>query len=208
MWSTPDGERILQGAEAALVREALAVVVDMVRDDAEGHREFGAPPFDDLQPNQRLALLAYVGSALLYEDQPAPELTAAAEATVGAVYEAVRLSVEMEIDQASEGHGKPIWRERVLAACRQRGIEELPDAQSEDFDDWDVLVDSLAGSVLWDEDWRDSESLMDADPKAGRAVKELLGIDENYYTAVPPDPTDGEMEGIWARLRDLTHGGS
>jgi hypothetical protein len=58
--------------------------------------------------------------------------------------------------------------------------------------------------VLWDEDWKDNESLSGADPKASQAVKKLLGIDEDYYIAVPPDPTDEEMEGVWAALRGLT----
>jgi len=49
---------------------------------------------------------------------------------------------------------------------------------------------------------------MDADPRAGRVAKELLGIDEDYYIAVPPDPTDEEMEGVWATLLGLTKGDS
>ena len=53
-----------------------------------------------------------------------------------------------------------------------------------------------------------NESLLEADPKASLAVKKLLGIDENYYVTVPPDPTDEEMEGIWATLRGLTKGDS
>ncbi len=40
MWWTPDGERILQGAEAQLFQEALGVLVDMVRDDDEGLWQF------------------------------------------------------------------------------------------------------------------------------------------------------------------------
>lgn len=47
-------------------------------------------------------------------------------------------------------------------------------------------------------------SLLDADPKASQAVKKLMGIDDDYYVAVPPDPTEEEMEGIWATLRGLT----
>jgi hypothetical protein len=47
-----------------------AMGVDMVRDDPEGLWHFGAPPFDKLQPNQKLALLAQVGVALLCKDQP------------------------------------------------------------------------------------------------------------------------------------------
>ena len=206
MWWTPDGERILQGAEARLFREALGTLVDMVRDDDEGMWQFDAPPFDDLQPNQKLAVLAQIGTALFREDRPMPKLTAVLEAAVEAVYETIRVMVEMEIDEPVENRESPSWRELVLAACRERGIEELLDAQSEDLDEWDVLVGCLADGVLWDEDWKDSESLLDADPKASRAVKKLLGIDEDYYIAVPPDPTEEEMEGVWATLRRLTQG--
>ena len=208
MWWTPDGERILQGAEAGLFREALGMVVDMVRDDNESLWQLGAPPFDHLQPNQKLAVLAQVGSALLCQDEPMPKLTAILESAVGAIYEAIRVMVEMEIDQPPEWRLSPTWRELVLAACRERGIDELLDPQSDDLDEWEVLVSSLADSVLWDEDWRDGESLLDADPKAGGAVKKLLGIDDDYYVVAPPDPTDDEMEGIWATLRVMTHSGS
>lgn len=133
-----------------------------------------------------------------------PKLTAVLEAGVGAIYQAIRVMVEMEIDQLAEGHESPTWRELVVAACREQGIEELSDPESEDLDEWEVLVDSLTASVLWDEDWRDNENLLDVDPKAGRALKELLGIDEDYYVAVPPDPTDVEVEGVWATLLRLT----
>jgi hypothetical protein len=71
-----------------------------------------------------------------------------------------------------------------------------------------VLIGSLADGVLWDEDWKEAGVQLDADPAAGRAVKEVLGIDEDYYIAVPPDPTDEEMEGVWATLRELTKCGS
>ncbi len=208
MWSTPDGERILQGAEAKLFREALAMIVDMVREDTEGCLEFSAPPFDKLRPNQKLAVLAEVGSALLQENQPMPRLTAVREAAVGAVYEAIMMIVEMEIDQSAEERTSPTWRELVLTACQEQGIDEFLDPVSEEIDEWGMLISCLTDAVLWDEDWRDSESLMDADPKAGQAVKELLGIDEDYYVALPPDPTDEEMKGVWATLRRLTKGGS
>jgi hypothetical protein len=47
---------------------------------------------------------------------------------------------------------------------------------------------------------------LDAVPKAISAVKKLLGIDEAYCIAAPSDPTDEEMEGVWATLRGLTQG--
>jgi hypothetical protein len=203
MWWTPDGQRTLQGAERRLVREALGALVDMVRDD-EGVWQFGAAPFDDLRPNQKLSLLAQIGSALFRDEEPMPPLTAALEAAVGAVYEAIRVMVEMEIDQLPEWRESPSWRELVLVACRERGIEEVLDAESQDLDEWEVMIASLADGVLWDEDWRDDPNLLDVDPEIGRGVKELLGIDKDYYVAVPPDPTDEEMEGIWKTLHELT----
>jgi hypothetical protein len=78
----------------------------------------------------------------------------------------------------------------VSAACRERGFEELVGSDSEDLDEWDVLIGCLADAVLWDEDWKDAEDHLDVDPKAGRAVRKLLGIDEDYYVAVSRDPTD------------------
>ena len=65
MWWTSEGERVLQGAEAALFRASLGTLVDLVQDDDEGLWQFNAPPFDNLQPNQKLAVLAQVGMALL-----------------------------------------------------------------------------------------------------------------------------------------------
>jgi hypothetical protein len=201
---TPEGKRTLKGKESVLFREALAAIVDLVRDDDDGLWQFAAPPFDNLQPNQKLAILAQAGAALLRENQPMPRLTAVLEAAVGAVYEAIRLLVEMEIEQPAEWRESPSWRELVLAACRERGIKGLLDAQSDDLDEWEVLVSCLADNVLWDEDWKESEALLDADPKAGQAVKKLLGIDDDYYIALPPDPTDTEMAAIWEELRVLT----
>jgi len=136
MWPTPGGERILQGAEANLFREALAMTVDMVRDDPKGLWQFSAAPFDKLQPNQKLAVLADVGSALLQENQPVPKLTAVREAAVGAVYEAIMLMVEMEVDQPAEECVSPTWRELVLAACQEQGIDELLNSASEEIDEW------------------------------------------------------------------------
>jgi len=95
-----------------------------------------------------------------------------------------------------------------LAACQEQGVDELLDPASEEIDEWDMLISCLTDAVLWDEDWKDSESLLDADPKASRAVKKLLGIDEDYYVAVPPDPSAEEMERVWATLRELANGSS
>ncbi len=135
MWWTPDGERVLQGAEAGLFRAALATIVDMFREDEEGLWRFNAPPFDELHPAQKLALLAQVGSSLLREETPAPDLTAVTEATVGAIYEVIRLMVEWEIDQPAawrimvqrraKGACKDFYASRWLLLYRHQRAESL-----------------------------------------------------------------------------------
>jgi hypothetical protein len=210
MWWTPDGERVLRGPEATLFREALGVLTDFVRDDEKGDLcQFGISAFDSLQRSQKLSVLAEVGTGLLSEEEPAPTLTAVREATVAVVYELARDMVQLEIDDPQAAGGRPTWRESVLGACRQRRVDDddsLPSHDCEDLEEWDLLIQCLASSVLWDDDWKDTEGHLDADPETSRAVKKLLRIDEDYYVDVPPDPSDEELEQIIHSLRELTRG--
>src|SRR3954447_7868558 len=132
MWWTPLGERVLRGAEWELFRDGLAMVRDLVEeakssDDPE-IGSVGVEAFDQLQPNQKLALLARVGKALKDEGEPMPELTAYTEATVAAVYAHILAMIVMEIEfppesGTVEGWDDPeyiddafAWRRLALAA--------------------------------------------------------------------------------------------
>ena len=209
MWWTPDGERTLNGQEAALFREALGVLTDFVRDDERGDLcQFGISVFDGLQGAQKLAVLAEVGMSLLCEEEPASTLTAVREATVAVIYELVRDMVQLEVDDLHAADGRPTWRELVLGACRQRRVDDdsLPSQECDDLEEWDLLIQCLADGVLWDDDWKGEEVHLDADPKTSRAMKKLFGINEDYYVDIPPDPSDAELEEIINTLHELTRG--
>ena len=92
----------------------------------------------------------------------------------------------------------------ILAACKERRVEELLDPMCKNIEAWEVLIDSLMGAILWDEDWRHAEIHLDAAPEQELAVKKMLGIDKDYYVDIPPDPSDQEIEGILAILHELT----
>src|SRR3954462_4293036 len=102
MWWTPLGERVLRGAEWELFRDGLSMVRDLVEEaksaDDPKIGSVGVEAFDQLQPDQKLALLARVGKALKDEGEPMPELTAHTEATVAAVYAHVLAMIVMEIE--------------------------------------------------------------------------------------------------------------
>jgi hypothetical protein len=57
--------------------------------------------------------------------------------------------------------------------------------------------------VLWDHDWALVDHL-DAAPEAARRVKSELGIAEDYYVAIPGDPSDADAERLLAELMTLT----
>jgi hypothetical protein len=216
MYRTSIGVRTLKGAERRLFVQSLGMLTDYLTD---GDYEVGVDLFDVLQRGQKIAVLLGVSRALLRDNVPPPELTAVAEAAVACVFRHIAGRVEDELDQqgewvndpvAAEGFGEEAenglesWRNLILAAGRETlELKKLPDAASCDEADWELLIDCLQDRVLWDTDWELAAPL-DADPEQGSRWKEELGIDEDYYVSLPPDPSDKEAARMIEELRFLT----
>src|SRR5215218_5415786 len=92
MWRTQIGSRVLAGAEWSLFREGVDTLWDQVEDAFRDPDIFetGVAVFDRLQPNQRLAAIAWVAKALHDETEPTPALSAVSEGTVAAVFAVIR----------------------------------------------------------------------------------------------------------------------
>ena len=231
MWHTAAGDRTLTGAEAKLLKESLGHVVDMIERDADIDESwsFDIPVFDSLAWQQKLALLAHVAAALFRDDIPMPELTAVSEATVAVLFENVAQCIQIEIDFADDlepcddGIDPTFWRKLVLAAIEDTDSKELgfmptaaqphpladPECQMpapacEVLDEWEWMLETLENYVLWDADYAMDDLFMDVDAKTSRRRRQELGINDDYYTAIAPDPTDGELEKIRESLRVLS----
>ena len=202
MYRTSQGDRILLPAEAKLVATALRMMADFLK---EMELAMGVSALDDLQRNQQIVLFHAVARALFCADEPAPQLTACVEAAVGSVYQHIRDELEVEIEEEPILNIRPTWRELVLAASREAELElgELPAEDCDDKAEWTLLVDCLQDRVLWDEDWQ-LEGSMDLDPEASQRLKDTLGIAEDYFVTVPPDPPDAEAERLLRQLIELT----
>jgi hypothetical protein len=101
-WKTSSGERVLQGAEANLFASAIAMMIDMMRDNMSyGGDRVLQPfslirgPFQHLSTNQQLSVLYQVASALLTKTK-VPELTAINESAVYYVYKFVQHWVDQD----------------------------------------------------------------------------------------------------------------
>ena len=188
---------------------------------AEGDVAFGVPSFNQLQRNQKLVTLYRSARALLHPDEPVPKLTAALESAVATVYEFAKELIEEEID-ALDGPGETFWRGMVLEAVReQTAIDEfpegtdfpepmdlperpdLPEPTDDDNETWTFLVERLADRVLWDNDYEMQVSL-DLPPEESERLRATLGMTEDYYTDVPPDPRDEQIDLYVDALRGLT----
>ncbi len=66
-----------------------------------------------------------------------------------------------------------------------------------------MLVECLAGCVLWDNDYELQEPL-DLPPEKSRRFRGLLGMADDYYTDVPPDPPDDQANLFIDALMGLT----
>ncbi|HEX7447261.1 MAG TPA: hypothetical protein VF306_06940 [Pirellulales bacterium] len=127
----------------------------------------------------------------------------------GVTFLALEQALDFEIDCAQElrDGDHAYWRSLLVAAIGELDgdecDDELPDPSSCKIDDWNILVDVLDYSLLWDDDWETPEMVMDRDPETARLIKERLSIDDDYYVAIAPDPTDAEINQARATLRQI-----
>jgi hypothetical protein len=221
MWRTRIGERVLRGVEWELFREGLAALWDRVEMsfDDQDCWPVGVDVFDRLVPSSKLAMLAMVGKALRDKAEPCPPLDALPEGTFAAVYGVIRELIDLEIDacrenSALEGEEFAV-RSVVLAATRETDPDcedggepgsSLPKPASEDVQAWNDLLEELMDRVLWeDRDFDEEAAFVDADPRLSADLKEKLRIDEGYFSAIAPDPTDSQLALVRKTLRGLCH---
>jgi hypothetical protein len=215
MWWTSVGERVLRGAEWNLFREGLSTLwvdVETSDDDDEEPGTTGVAVFDRLRKPERLALLAMVTRGLNAADEPCPDLTALTDATIAAVFAQIRYLIRVEIEEErmawdDRSTVRASWsRELVLDAAREVYPDRetpFPQADSDDLKEWFDLVDFLLDRILDDRDYLAGNAFLDADPALSRALKAQLGIPEDYFSAIPTNPTPEALESIRNDLRRI-----
>ena len=201
MYHTPGGDRVLTGAERSLFVESLGMIVDML---ADMDVPVGVNPFDDLQRNQKLVVLYHAGRALLRPDEPVPKLTAYIESAVAGVYEFIRDQMSQEIDEQNSSPDSFFWRSFILKAARQKLVlEEFPSTDNLDKGTWSFLTQCLSEEVLWDNDF-ELEVNLDLPPEESGHMRTTLGIETDYYTDIPADPPDDQINLYVDALMGLT----
>lgn len=210
MWRTPSGDRVLSEPEWALFAAGVDMLWNWIEYDiemGEDDANLGLVAFDRLTPEQKLVMLADVANALKSVSVKTPRHTASNEATIAAVFTVLRGVLECEIDVATDDEMKSLTsiRQLLLACCSDAdGYEgQLPDANSEDIEAWNWILEEIEERILWDCDYQSSNELMDLPPEAVRQIRQLVGIDEDYDLTIPLDPDEGVLTDARQKLTQL-----
>lgn len=206
MWRMHTGDRVLTEAEWAVFAAGLDLLWDEVEQDiSDGtdDSDTGVGAFDRLTPEQKLALLAAVATAVRDPAVPCPRHTAANEGAVAAVFRTVQDLLADELDPGPPGGDDTTELRRMLlaAAGDPDGREEpLPAATSTDPEPWGWLLEEVEDRVLWDADHEMGDLFLDLPPGEARERLGMAGIDPDYYLESPPEPGD---RGLVAARRAL-----
>lgn len=68
---------------------------------------------------------------------------------------------------------------------------------------WEDMIDALSGVILWDRDFEIADSFLDIDPGVSHHRRKLLGISDDYFTAVAPDPRPDQAFELVSSTRAL-----
>lgn len=191
----------------------------------------GIEIFDELTWTHKLAAIEQVARYLLTDTPDVLPLSAINEAVVGAIFENAHQMVEFEIareaysdfgisqeeqprgDEA-DAYDRWYWRDLVINAVLET-IDEaeiaemrsndffLPSSTCTDHDTWSNLIENLADQLLWDRDYELAAAFMDDDPAIAAAEKKIFGIDQDYFTDLPPDPRDDQMQRVVLSIHKL-----
>lgn len=197
MWKTPNGNRYLTSAEAALFKAATLGLVEQVKDEAYLETcGYGVQVFDQLTWSQRLASLEIAATHLLCDSTPSPILNAVNEATIAAIFAHASFEIDMEIDAIPSRYH---WRQLTLrAGCECFNIDDDPKSLELEYDFpqgiederrqlWHPLVNSLADQILWDRDFELMETFIDEPPEKATMMRQIMGIDDNYFSTAADD---------------------
>ncbi|MCY2967399.1 MAG: hypothetical protein NT069_27820, partial [Planctomycetota bacterium] len=106
------------------------------------------------------------------------------------------------------GEGWCHWR-RLLRDAYQESTSDadgMPAETSGDMEEWRLLIDCLVDTVLWDTDYLCEDAYVDQSPEAGQLMKDQMGVPDEYFTAVAPDPTDRDLDIARQNIRALIDG--
>lgn len=221
MYDTTMGVRVLHGAEAHLFAHGVWMLTDDLRNfipesNVVSLNHFiGIPVLDPLTASQVLVLIDRVSGYLLDPMTDEPERTAVLDAVIAAVFQKIQGDVESEIEMQTDlgpvDDDDTLIRSKVAAASAQTAgpqgsVFDTPDPESVVMETWADVIERLCDRVLPDEDWGLESHIADSDPLVGDAIKNEMGIDQDYFIETVPDASVEQAATAWQNTIERVSG--
>ena len=213
MWMLSDDERVVTKAEWHCLRIGLASLCDFIAEDQDGQSDFattGVQVFDRLTASQKLAILADTCEALRFPNVPAPQLNAVNEGTIAALLQSFwqQLVIELDMCDDFDDEDYPLLECRSALLCAFEDEEDpdtramLPYEDESDSEMWHDLFTLFESRFLDDTDYA-LVALLDVPAEKSQEVKAIMGIDEDYFICIAPDPNERQMLKVSQKLAIL-----
>ena len=72
----------------------------------------------------------------------------------------------------------------------------------------DFLLECLEGAIFWDSDWAAGDHYLDLPPEEAKGKMEYMGIDPEYFLAIPREPSPKELSAARQKLSHLIAAGT
>lgn len=96
-----------------------------------------------------------------------------------------------------------IFESRFTLRWKRFVQKPIGPATSGDVREWFYALQTLSDRILWDQDYLTADVFMDLDPDDTKDVRQRTGIDQEYVTAIAPDPSESDRLLLLKRLREL-----
>jgi hypothetical protein len=211
MWILDGEDRVLTNEEWDCIRIGLESLRDYIQDDPDGEFGFamtGVQVFDRLTATQKLAILADTCEAMTSENVAAPKLTAVNESTVAALLQSFwnQLVIELDMCEGIDDHPFLECRRALLTAFEDEDDPDtlalMPEEHETDSEMWHDLFSLFESRFLVDTDY-EMAALLDAPIEKAEELKAIMGIDDEYFVSIAPDPTERQMHKVNQKLAKL-----
>lgn len=200
MWRTSCGDRTLEGAEAKLFAEVLWDLIAESNLDESDDYQVGIQVFDRLTYGQKISVLSTIGNGLLKREVPPVKLTAVVEGGIAAIFQHLKISIIVEIDEPEFGTS---WRKKVVKVRKEHEGEDNSSPKCRDIKEWVIEIDELVDRILWDADFDDEDLFIDAIPEKTEMLQKMTGISQEYYLDIAEDLGEKEIKIKLTELRGL-----
>ncbi|HMO35367.1 MAG TPA: hypothetical protein PKA06_04935, partial [Gemmatales bacterium] len=183
------------------MRQAAESLLEMIDSDkrlGKRARKLGVSAFDRLSYQQKTVLLCQVVHALHDPLVPEMPLSSMSESVVAALFKMMHeiLRFNLAFQPPDEKDAQLQFRKAILKAARESNepLKKVPLLRSTELEPWAEVLNEIEERVLWDADYAMEEMFLDLPPDQAQQKKEFLRIDQDYFVAVAPDPTEVEYE--------------